>query len=479
VKIFIILLISLTFVIQVSASDFDSLYKDYQFRGIEFTPNPENLKKYNRNMPLWVPFLESVAFNTLLTSFNRYVLKRDLSHLTLKSVKKNFTHGLDWDTDAMSTNFFLHPVQGSIYYNTARANGFSMEKSYLMSLLGSLQWEYFMEVLPPSINDLVITSISGSFLGEIFYQITSLILDDSRLGFIRYGKEISAGLIAPGRFFSRTVNGSLWNHNTYNLYAKRKYKLSMGLGVNNLSDKNSFSNFNTYPEFIFNLNFIHGNPFLVKKLKILRFFKFNLLLKTIKSNQQQFLTSFNADGILFGRHYNKNKHDFILSFNQYFNYFNTEIYQIGALKFGPTIRYRSPDSSVFGIDSSLAISFIPMAGILSSYSQYHLVEEINESKVYNTSWGGSIDYSLELLTKYISFKFDYIFWVLRTYNQNGAGALGTEISSMIKPSIRINFSKKINLKLELLTYVNRAKYDLYPDTKRYLNEVRIILNYNF
>jgi len=454
------------------------IYKDYFFTGQEFTPDEEILKNHDNNLPFIIPFMESVLFNFTLTRFNRYVLKRESSHITFDTIKDNFQHGFDWDTDALSTNFFMHPIQGSIYFNTARANGFSIEHSYSMALLGSLQWEFFMEVTPPSINDLIITSVSGAFLGEMFFQITSLILDDSQTGFSRAFTEISSGLIAPGRFFSRLANGSAYRHTKYKLYSQKKYKFNLGLGLNYLSDKDDISSFDGTPELTLNIEFEYGNPFNVKKIKLLKYFDLRVMLKVLRVERESLLSVIDANGILFGRHYVKDNHHIILSFNQYFNYFNTEIYQIGALKLGPTIRYRSKVYGDFALEFKLGLTAVPMSGILSTYSKYHLVEKINKSKEYNTSWGGSVDFSVKLLTKYVNFKLDYILWVLKTFDNVDAGALGTEISSMLKPSIEANI-KKIILRFELLSYYNEGKYINYPDSKRTINELRFVLGYRF
>jgi len=455
-------------------------YEDSFFRGIEFTPDKKNLEKYNYNYSLWLPILEITAFNLTLTTFNRYILQRESSHLTFESVKENFRHGFDWDTDALSTNFFMHPIQGSIYFNTARSNGYSYQSSLMVAVMGSLQWEFFMEVMPPSINDLLVTSVSGAMLGELFYRITSLIIDESESGFVRFVKEFSSGLIAPGRFFNRLATGRVSRSLEHNLYAKKKYRLNMGFGVNKLSEGNSIDFYGKSVNLITTLNFKYGIPFSVKKLKLFRFFDLNILLNIVKNKREQFLSSINVDGIIYGMHHvTEDKHHLIISIDQYFDYFNTHIYKIAALKFGPSLLLRSAKSSILELEMKFNLTFVPMAGILSTYSQYYVVQRINKSKQYNTSWGVSSNLSIKFITKYFDFEFDYLFWGLRTYKIYGAGALGTEFSSMLRPRIKVNLTREVVFQFQYLNYYNIGKYELYPDTKKYINEIRAILSYNF
>jgi hypothetical protein len=64
-------------------------------------------------------------------------------------------------------------------------------------------WEYFGENTRPSKNDLINTPISGAFLGEILYRISSNILDDRKRGAERVWREFFAGLINPTRALNR------------------------------------------------------------------------------------------------------------------------------------------------------------------------------------------------------------------------------------------------------------------------------------
>lgn len=78
------------------------------------------------------------------------------------------------DKDNPIFNFVMHPYAGAAYYMSARSQGFNMWGSFLYSaFISTCFWEYgieaFMEI--PSLQDLLITPICGSIIGEGFYRI--------------------------------------------------------------------------------------------------------------------------------------------------------------------------------------------------------------------------------------------------------------------------------------------------------------------
>ena len=78
-----------------------------------------------------------------------------------------------WDGDNPIFNYILHPYGGAAYFMGARSQGFNFWESTLYSFcISTFFWEYgieaFMEV--PSIQDLIITPLVGSVVGECFYK---------------------------------------------------------------------------------------------------------------------------------------------------------------------------------------------------------------------------------------------------------------------------------------------------------------------
>ncbi len=86
--------------------------------------------------------------------------------------KQNVKSGPIWDEDAFYLNYVLHPWIGAIYYMSARGSGFKIWESFAYSaFMSTFFWEYGVEAFAeiPSWQDLIITPVAGSILGELFF----------------------------------------------------------------------------------------------------------------------------------------------------------------------------------------------------------------------------------------------------------------------------------------------------------------------
>jgi hypothetical protein len=95
-----------------------------------------------------------------------------LSHAFFDQWWDNVSHGPVYDSDDFFLNYVTHPYYGAAYYMGARSAGASAPYAFLYSALAStFFWEYGIEAFAevPSQQDLIITPIIGSVLGEAFY----------------------------------------------------------------------------------------------------------------------------------------------------------------------------------------------------------------------------------------------------------------------------------------------------------------------
>ncbi len=90
------------------------------------------------------------------------------------NLRRAFSEPPVWDEDHWEINYIGHPYAGALYYNTIRAQGGSMINSFIFSAIISTGWEYLYEGVAerPSIQDLWVTPVVGSILGEIIHQAT-------------------------------------------------------------------------------------------------------------------------------------------------------------------------------------------------------------------------------------------------------------------------------------------------------------------
>lgn len=153
------------------------------------------------------------------TSWNRAALQ-DIP-ATTRWWDHDFKEGPEWDSDNPIFNYVLHPYAGAAYFMAARSNGFNFFQSLLYStLISTFGWEYGIEACMerPSIQDLFITPLIGSAIGECFYRLKRHIVDnDYRL----WGSPVVGNIVA---FLIDPVNEvvGLFNGNPARRVAKEK-----------------------------------------------------------------------------------------------------------------------------------------------------------------------------------------------------------------------------------------------------------------
>ncbi len=157
-------------------------------------------------------------------------LARNLPSTRPQTWWRNTRGGWNWDGNNISTNSIEHPYGGAVYFNVARSNGFSFWGSAPLTLAGSLMWELYGEPVPPSANDLIITTLSGITLGEATRQLSQLVLDNRATGINRVWREAMVLLFNPGMGLDRLSRGQTWQQRA-NPADRRPESLRATVGV--------------------------------------------------------------------------------------------------------------------------------------------------------------------------------------------------------------------------------------------------------
>lgn len=146
----------------------------------------------------------AIAFGTLWVmpkSFSNWDKKEIREKGVLWKWKENVKAGPVWDEDDWVLNYVTHPYSGGVYYMTARSSGFNILESFLYSaFMSTCFWEYGIESFAetPSKQDLVITPVLGSAIGEgFFYAKKSILKNDHRVLKSRFLGYTSLLLIDP------------------------------------------------------------------------------------------------------------------------------------------------------------------------------------------------------------------------------------------------------------------------------------------
>jgi hypothetical protein len=149
---------------------------------------------------------EAVFSNLLLGGFNRYVLRADYAMISASSVSKNLEGPWVWDQDSFAVNHLGHPYHGSVYFSGARSSGSGFYTSAGITLFGSITWELFMETEPPSWNDLLVSTIGGTGLGEMLFRLSDVLLygEEGSYRIKNTARRVSAFAISPMKALNRS-----------------------------------------------------------------------------------------------------------------------------------------------------------------------------------------------------------------------------------------------------------------------------------
>jgi len=112
------------------------------------------------------------------------------------NLKRAWSEPPVWDGDNFFNNYLGHPYAGAFYYNMIRSQGGTVRQSFFYALFQSTLWEYVLEAVAeqPSIQDLVVTPIVGSLLGEVFHQLSLQII---RKGHLNFGQKVLVFFLNP------------------------------------------------------------------------------------------------------------------------------------------------------------------------------------------------------------------------------------------------------------------------------------------
>ncbi|MDE6854742.1 MAG: DUF3943 domain-containing protein [Muribaculaceae bacterium] len=114
------------------------------------------------------------------TSWNRAALQKDSPGK--RWFNNIFKKGPEWDHDNAIFNYVLHPYAGAAYFMAARSNGFNFYRSLLYSAcISTIGWEFGIEACMerPSYQDIFITPLVGSIIGEAFYKAKRSIVSNN------------------------------------------------------------------------------------------------------------------------------------------------------------------------------------------------------------------------------------------------------------------------------------------------------------
>jgi hypothetical protein len=168
-------------------------------------PRPDSSSDIEARKSYLIPALEIVGFELLLNQINRHSGNGADYESNLSTIRHNLHSSWVVDSDPFKTNQLGHPYQGSMYHGFARSAGLGYWESSAYTFLGSALWEIAGEKTPPSRNDQVASGIGGSFLGEVLFRLSNLVLEHDNIPPL--WREVGAAVVSPATGLNRLAFG--------------------------------------------------------------------------------------------------------------------------------------------------------------------------------------------------------------------------------------------------------------------------------
>ena len=450
----------------IYSTDADSLFHRFE----EISPDTALVNKSNPQKPLWVPVVEGISLNLALGGFN-YLMGSEFAKIGPATISHNFERGWSTDADGFITNMFAHPFHGSIYHNLARSSGYNYWVSLGVAAIGSWQWEFFMENEPPAFNDWIMTSYGGSIIGEVFYNLSSLIIDESTVGSERFWRELGAGIFNPGRLFNRLITGRTSRVTNKKLYKKEAFMGEIAFGGNNVAEGVNFKNGEKNP--MLTLDFIYGRIFKKTTLKPFDFFR---ITSAINFSKQPIIGQLRITNIFTAKTKKySNGSKFLYGVWGNYDYLNNNVYEIGGVSVGVGLGYSTSKNSKVQFVTLMNTGPILMGGANSEYALNSDVEFLDSARTYNMGPGAMLKSESFIRFPFGSIFIGYYFWWVHTWD----GAAGNEFIGMLTPKIRFRIYDNWFLGLEYLLYHRNGVYNLFDDVNLRNNEVRVFVGLAF
>ncbi len=436
------------------------------------------------------------SLNMGVWAFDRYVREADFAYISMRSVKDNLKEGFVFDNDGLGTNMFMHPYHGSLYFNGARANGYTYWQSGLFAFGGSFMWEMFMENEYPSGNDIMATPIGGMALGEVMYRTSDMILDDRKTGASRFGLEFASFLVSPMRGLSRLLSGDAWRKRATSgkQYGTPELSIDISIGSRTLELKDEI--FDRGMGVATEWNIEYGDRFDPETKNPYDYFSVKAHFNAHSS--QPLMSQMSIVGRLASTELMDNKKNFLsLGLYQHFDYYDSDTisgvshktpYKFCApASVGGGLIYRRKQTKKWDFNGYAHVNAVLLGGALSDYY-------VVDSRNYNLASGFSTKVGLNFIYKKDRFSFSTIYesyhmftwkgypedidW--NTVNYKTLNAQGDPSHAILHAAgarLEVKLYKKLYLSSSFMNFTRHTRYKHYDDVFSNTSEGRLLLTY--
>jgi Domain of unknown function (DUF3943) len=413
-----------------------------------------------------IAFLETVGVQIGVNLINQFIIVDSSQDVTPETWARNLREGWEFDANHFSTNQFAHPYSGNINFNAARANGLDYWSSIPFAALGSLIWEYFGEIHRPSLNDYISTTVGGVALGELTFQLSSLVLDNEATGKSRFWKEMAGLAINPARGVNRFLFGD-WDRVGPNSPDRTPELMRGGMRVGfRLVDDGSGLDQASFHPFI-TFDFLHGDPFEQSYTKPFDVFLFNAQLNAAESRVIGRLTAY---GRLYWKRLDSGERPrHALLVTQNYDYYNTDAFKLGGQSVDVGVMSRFDLSSRLRLQTTLMGKGIILAAVNSEFE-----DGPNRDYDYGPGLGISVGGTLSRGGLQIA-RLSYAIQTI--HNVNGLAGNHYLHEAVVDASVPL--SPRMSVGGQGLFYHRRSNYRNLPSVTQDTPEIQAYLRWGF
>jgi hypothetical protein len=326
-------------------------------------------------------------------------------------------------------------------------------------------WEYFGENTLPAVNDIINTTVTGAFLGEISYRLSSDFLDDRTSGSERLFREIFAAVINPSRAFSRFLHGHFTRTTTEEIYQKEPLNMTFSAGVRLVNDGRSFGTGKINDMLTLHLDY--GNPFEHRTRKVFDYFKLRADLSF--GSGRKIISNVVGQGLLFGMNGRGGDVEMLFGAFQHYDFWDNKTFELGTIAFGGGMVAMVPLSKSSNLYLDTHLGIVPLAG-----NSTRLGPDTSQFRDYNYGGGAEGKFESTLnLGGWVNLVFrGYYYWV-HTY----VGYAGDNFIGIIKPSIAFKIAGNFMLGFEQLVYFSDRYTRDFPNVHDVRTEQKIFLQF--
>ena len=340
---------------------------------------------------------EAAAINFAASGVNEYVRNANFNQISPRSWWSNLKEGFTYDDNDFQTNQYIHPFNGSQYFNAARANGISFWPSYAVAIGGAFHWELAGETHPMSKNDMISTGIGGAIGGETMYRFSSMILDNQATGARRFFRESGAFLVDPIRGLNRVISGRAWSTSYANpvdsMDTNPKWQQNdMAVGFRRVGTGHSFEN--SYDTAYLNYRHDHGDVFLNTRRRPFDYFWFE---GQLNFGDKSPIGRAHISGNLWTAPVGDVKPvRHMLAAVQFFDFVNNRAFEFGGQSLGFSLFTRWGKLHDLSLDTRLDAMGTLLGAVNSNYASLAQVADPERLREYDFGPGGAAGAKIEV-----------------------------------------------------------------------------------